>query len=200
MRTAAFAALAIAIVIELAWLVQRTFIEHRLPIIYDWAFTLAFAVLFVTGGRLRWLSGLLRIAIGVNFGLAVLDRAGLFGPYGSPGVSWGDWPHFVAYTAQVNSFLPATWAPMLAVAATIYEIVLAITLVLGIRTDIFIIAAAILLFMYGVAMTISMGFASQLPYAVIVLFAGAWVLAHVDATFASLDALRQQRRVAIRSG
>lgn len=185
----AFAALGLAVVIEAVWLVQVTLVEHRHVQIYAPIFTALFALLLVTGGRLRWLAGLLRIAIGLNFGLAVLDRFGVFGGYGSAGVSWGDWNHFVAYARQVNAFLPAGLALALAVAATICEIVLAATLVAGIRPRLFLRASVLLLLAYAVAMTVSLGFASQLEYTVIVLCAGAWALADVDSSFLSVDAV-----------
>jgi putative oxidoreductase len=98
-------------------------------------------------------------------------------------VSWGVWTNFVVYTSQVNEFLPASLAPALAVAATIYEIVLTMTLLVGIRPRFFLIASSILLLTYGVAMTATFGFASQLAYAVIVLCAGSLALATVDAAF-----------------
>jgi len=188
-RILALAALALAIVIETVWLVTEKSEPHGFAFYYVTAFDILFAGLLITGGRLRWLAGVLRIAIGLNFGLAVLDRFGVLGAYGSPAVSWGDWSHFVAYTHQVNSFLPASFAPVLALGATIYEIVLTITLVLGIRTQVFPLAAAILLFLYATAMTLSLGFASQLAYGVIVLLTGSLLLATVDSTFLSIDAL-----------
>jgi hypothetical protein len=93
----------------------------------------------------------------------------------------------------VNAFLPSNLAPTLALAATAYEIVLSVTLILGIANTFFLRAAVVLLFLYGLAMTISLGFTSQLEYAVIVLCAGAWVLTTVDVTFFSLDALAHRR-------
>jgi putative oxidoreductase len=181
----AFAALAIAVAVEAAWLVWMTVAKQQHLIIVAALFAVLFVALLLAGERLRWLAGIVRIAIGVNFGLAVVDRFGLLGAYGSPGVSWGDWTNFVVYTRQVNSFLPASLAPILAVTATICEIVLAITLIFGVRPRFFLVVASILLLLYGVAMTVSFGFSSQLPYAVIVLCAGAWALANIDATFRS---------------
>ena len=55
----------------------------------------------------------LRWALGVTLLAAVADRFGLWGPPGAVNISWGNWPRFVAYTAQVNSFLPAAVAPEL---------------------------------------------------------------------------------------
>ena len=58
-----------------------------------------------------------------------------FGHPGAGNVSRGDWSHFVAYTAMVNSFLPSNWTDALAVAATAAEILLGIGLILGIYID-----------------------------------------------------------------
>lgn len=198
-RNLAFGALAIAVVINGIWFAHECMVGQR-PIVYSLAFVLLFTVLFFTRERWPWFAGLLRIAVGLNFGLAVLDRCGVFGPFGAPGVSWGDWPHFVAYTRLVNAFLPLRLAPTLAIAATIYEIVLTVTLVLGISSRFFLKAAVLLLLMYGTAMTLSLGFTSQLEYAVIVLCAGSWVLATLDATFFSLDARSRRTLRAARQG
>jgi len=81
-------------------------------------FTIGFIAVLLRADRWKWLTPALGILIGLNFGLAVGDRFGLLGHHGSPGVSWGDFGHFVAYTRQVNSFLPASFAPFLAVAAS----------------------------------------------------------------------------------
>jgi len=54
------------------------------------------------------------------------------GTPGAANASWGDFSHFVAYTAKVNSFLPAILAPGLAVFATIAEFALGLALLLGI--------------------------------------------------------------------
>jgi putative oxidoreductase len=64
----------------------------------------------------------MRWALGLTILSAVADRFGLWGQPGAANVSWGDWSHFVAYTARVNSFLPSNWADAPAVAATAAEI------------------------------------------------------------------------------
>ena len=51
----------------------------------------------------------LRWALGVTLLSAVADRFGLWGLPGVVNISWGNWPRFVAYTAKVNSFLPAVF-------------------------------------------------------------------------------------------
>ena len=45
-----------------------------------------------------------RLALGVSFLSAVADRFGLWGVYGQPNVSWGNYARFVDYTAKLNWF------------------------------------------------------------------------------------------------
>lgn len=66
----------------------------------------------------------LRWSLAVTMLSAVADRFGIWGPPGAANVSWGDWPHFVAYTAKVNSFLPGVFTPVLAAIATAAETLL----------------------------------------------------------------------------
>ena len=75
---------------------------------------------------------LLRWVLGATLLSATTDRFGIWGPPGAANVAWGDWAHFVAYTAKVNSFLPDTLAPTLAVIATAAELLLGIALILGV--------------------------------------------------------------------
>src|ERR1700756_2876131 len=49
----------------------------------------------------------LRLALGISLLSAVADRFGLWGVYGQPNVSWGNYARFVDYTAELNWFLPA---------------------------------------------------------------------------------------------
>jgi putative oxidoreductase len=59
--------------------------------------------------------------------LGIPDRFGIWGPPGAVAVAWGDWTHFVAYPAKVNSFLPTALAPALAIIATAAEALLGIS-------------------------------------------------------------------------
>jgi hypothetical protein len=61
----------------------------------------------------RW-TGLAKVQLGIStarsgisFLSAVADRFGLWGVYGQPNVSWGNYARFVDYTAELNWFLPA---------------------------------------------------------------------------------------------
>jgi len=73
----------------------------------------------------RWAILYARIALGAAFLSGIADRFGLWGKT----IGYGDFAHFVQYTAQVNSFMPAFTIPFLAWAATVAELVLRIALI-----------------------------------------------------------------------
>jgi putative oxidoreductase len=109
---------------------------------------------------------ILRLALAVTILSAVADRFGVWGPPGATNVAWGDWPHFVAYTAKVNRFLPEVFAPALAVTATGAEGLLGLALILGIFPRPVAWASAALLGLFAVAMTLSLGIKAPLNYSV----------------------------------
>ena len=119
---------------------------------------------------------LLRWALGVTLLSAVADRFGIWGPSGAANVAWGDWDHFVAYTAKVNSFLPSALAPALAIIATAAEALLGIALILGIFRRPVAFATATLFALFAGAMTLSFGVKAPLNFSVFVDFAAAFLL------------------------
>ena len=118
---------------------------------------------------LRWVLGLTMLS-------AVADRFGLWDPPGTTNVSWGDWSHFVAYTAKVNSFLPGALAPALAIMATVAELLLGVALILGVFCRQVALASATLLTLFAIAMTWSFGIKAPLNFSVFVDAAAALVL------------------------
>ena len=117
-----------------------------------------------------------RLAVGMGFLSAVGDRFGLWGPHGAANVSWGDFPHFTLYTAQVNSFMPSGLAPTLAVLATMFEILFGLALVLGWFTRAAAIGSGCLLAVFAFSMTISFGLKAPLDYSVFADCAAALLL------------------------
>ena len=116
---------------------------------------------------LAWTAPLiLRWALGVTLLSATADRFGIWGPPGAPNVSWGDWTHFVAYTAKVNSFLPNALAPTLAVLATGTEALLGVALILGVFRRPVAFTSALLFALFAGAMTWSFGIKSPLNFSV----------------------------------
>ncbi|HXI21360.1 MAG TPA: DoxX family membrane protein [Gemmatimonadales bacterium] len=124
--------------------------------------------------RLRRLAiGYARLALGAAFLSGIASRFGWWGA----GVGYGDFAHFVAYTAEVNSFMPAATIPFLAWSATVLEAGLGVLLVLGVWPRPVALASAGLLFLFGTAMAISFGIKSPLDYSVFSASAAAVLLA-----------------------
>ncbi len=121
----------------------------------------------------RWAILYARIALGAAFLSGIADRFGLWGKT----IGYGDFAHFVQYTAQVNSFMPAFTIPFLAWAATVAELVLGIALISGVWLRWVALASALLLVLFGTAMAISFGLKSPLDYSVFSASAAALLLA-----------------------
>ena len=107
-----------------------------------------------------------RVALATAFLAAVADRFGLWGPAGSPGVAWGNFDAFTAYTAQLNFFMPPATIPFLAWTATIAEVVLGIALLLGLFTRTSALLSALMLLAFALTMTLANGIKSPLNYSV----------------------------------
>ncbi|HEX8148373.1 MAG TPA: DoxX family membrane protein, partial [Pyrinomonadaceae bacterium] len=106
----------------------------------------------------------MRLALGAAFLSAVADRFGLWGAYGEPGVAWGDFAHFTAYTATLNWFAPAGLIPALAWAATVAEVALGLGLILGLYTRASALLSGLLLLLFAAAMTLALGVKAPLNY------------------------------------
>jgi uncharacterized membrane protein YphA (DoxX/SURF4 family) len=130
----------------------------------------------------------LRFALGLSFLSAMADRFGLWGAFGQPNVSWGNFARFVEYTARLNWFLPAAMIPALAVISTGAEILLGLLLLVGWHTRITALFSGILLMAFGVAMTLPLGFKAPLNFSVFSAAGGALLLARCVRFPFSVDA------------
>ena len=86
-----------------------------------------------------------RFALGAAFLSAVAARFGFWGENTGP----DSFKHFMEYTGEVNSFMPAFTVPFLAWATTVAETCLGFALVLGIWPRVVALAAAGLLALFG---------------------------------------------------
>jgi uncharacterized membrane protein YphA (DoxX/SURF4 family) len=120
----------------------------------------------------RWAPLYARLAIGTAFLSSFAARFGWWGK----GVGWGNFANFTRYTAEVNSFMPASTIPFLAWGATVAELVLGIGLIVGVRLRWFALGSAVLLALFGIAMAISFGLKEPLDYSVFSASAAALLL------------------------
>lgn len=131
---------------------------------------------------------LLRMALGTGFISAVSSRLGLLGSYSS------GWESFLAYAEKVNSFAPKNFIPAIAITATIAETLLALLLLFGYLTRLASVVAAVLTFLFALAMWYSFGLKEPLDYSVFVFSIAAFLLSTVEQYRWSLDEiiLKQQ--------
>ena len=111
----------------------------------------------------------LRLVLGGAFLSAAADRFGLWGPAGTRNASWGDFAHFVEYTAQLNPWAPAALIPMLAWVSTGAELVLGVLLILGLFTRFSaLMGTLMMIFFFFAAWEFEFGIVNQhLTYAVV---------------------------------
>lgn len=114
-----------------------------------------------------------RVALGAAFLSGIASRFGLWGK----DVGYGEFAHFMQYTAEVNSFMPAFTIPFLAWAATVAELALGLALIAGLWLRWTALGSALLLALFGTAMAVSLGLKSPLDYSVFSASAGALLLA-----------------------
>ncbi len=112
--------------------------------------------------RYRAAAYYVRFALAAAFLSAVAGRFGLW--HGTFDMQY--FHHFIEYTGQVNSFMPAVTIPFIAWAATACETTLAVLLIAGVWPRQVAWAAAILLAMFATAMAISFGPKAPLDYSV----------------------------------
>jgi uncharacterized membrane protein YphA (DoxX/SURF4 family) len=145
-------------------------------------------------GLAKFSSVFLRLALGISFLSAVADRFGLWGVYGQPNVSWGNYARFVDYTAKLNWFLPVAMIPALAIVSTAAETLFGLLLVLGWNTRVTALLSGVLLTSFALTMAIALGVKAPLNFSVFSAAGGALLLG-VCADFPlSLDQLFRRNR------
>lgn len=132
---------------------------------------------------------LLRVGLGVGFLSAVADRLGFWGAFGQPNVEWGNFSRFLEYTHTLNWYLPTGMILPLGIIATGAEILFGLLLLVGWRTRAAALSSALLLLVFGAAMTLALGIKAPLNYAVLTGIGGALLLASRENFPFSVDEL-----------
>src|SRR5215831_16117988 len=118
-----------------------------------------------------------RLALGITFLAAVTDRFGLWGPPGTSNVAWGNFDNFLAYTAQLNPYLPTAWIPTLGWIVTLAEVACGLALIVGFQTRRVAVVSGLLLLAFALGMIRGSGIKAPLNYSVFSASAGALLLA-----------------------
>ena len=144
----------------------------------------------------RWASfsaAFLRYALGLGFLSAVADRFGLWGPFGTPNVSWGNFSRFLEYTHTINWYAPAGMIPALGIIATAAEILFGLLLLVGWHTRATAVLSGLLLLVFGVSMALGLGVKAPLNYTVFTGAGGAFLLATCERFPLTVDELLFRR-------
>lgn len=108
----------------------------------------------------------LRLALAASYLSAVADRFGLWGGPGQKNVVWGNFASFQSYTGTLNWFVPANLLPALAWTATGLEVLIAVCLLFAIRLRQAAFASGLLLSLFFLSMSFSIGIKAPLDYSV----------------------------------
>ena len=128
----------------------------------------------------------LRLAIALGFLSAVADRLGYWPTEYS---TWGTWDGFLAYTHMINPWFPSALIPAIGTLATVAEVLLALGLILGVKTQLFAKLSGWLLLIFALSMTFSTGLKGALDYAVFTAAAAAFALGTMKEKYLELDQL-----------
>ena len=128
-----------------------------------------------------------RLAVSTAFLSAVADRLGFWGAPGASHVSWGNWTNFVAYSNMLNFFVPESFGNILAIGATLLEVILAMLLLVGYKLRFSALVAGMLLIIFATVMTLSLGIKSTFAYSVWVGASACFLLRNADSFPFSID-------------
>jgi thiosulfate dehydrogenase (quinone) large subunit len=128
----------------------------------------------------------LRLSLAMSFLSAVGDRFGFWAPAVS---AWGNWDKFIEYTAVIIPWLPSSLMSAAGVIATAAEIVFALCLLVGFKTEFFAKMSGFLLLTFALAMTFSTGIKGPFDYSVFTAAAAAFALSLMKEKYWELDGL-----------
>jgi thiosulfate dehydrogenase (quinone) large subunit len=128
----------------------------------------------------------LRLTIAIGFLSAVADRFGLWNEKYSV---WGNWNKFLEYTQLVNPWFPNAFIETVAIIATGAEVVFALCLLIGYKTEVFARLSGVLLLMFALAMGLSTGIKGPLDYSVFTASAAAFALGLMKEKYLEIDSM-----------
>jgi uncharacterized membrane protein YphA (DoxX/SURF4 family) len=132
----------------------------------------------------------LRLSISAGFLSAVADR---FGWWHTKVSVWGNWNSFLAYTHLINPWMSNSFIPTIGIIATGAEILCAIFLFIGFKTELFAKVSGFLLLLFALAMSFSIGIKAALDYSVFPASAAAFALSVMKEKYLEVDSLLSKR-------
>ncbi len=132
----------------------------------------------------------LRFAIAIGFLSAVADRLGYWPKEIS---AWGNWESFLGYTEFINSWIPSSLIPFVGTSASIAEVLFAICLLVGFKTELFAKLSGYLMLLFALAITFSSGLKGAFDYSVFAASAGAFALSVMKDKYFEIDMILSKK-------
>ncbi len=132
----------------------------------------------------------LRLALALSFLSAVADRFGLWAKEISV---WGNWDNFLGYTQLINPWFPENMIPLIGAFVTILEILLALFLIIGFKTEFSAKLSGFLLLIFALSMTFSTGIKGAFDYSVFTASAAAFALSSIKEKWLEIDLFIQKK-------
>jgi len=136
--------------------------------------------------KITYIKLFLRVSIAAGFISAVADRFGLWPTEKS---AWGTWNSFLEYTELLNPWAPEFMINGIGLIATLAEIILAVFLLIGFKTVFSARISGILLLIFGLSMTLTLGIKAPLDYSVFSASAAAFGLSLIKEQYLEIDQL-----------
>lgn len=128
----------------------------------------------------------LRGALAAGFLSAVADR---FGMWSADVAVWGNWTNFLDYTQLLIPWTPDSLVPIFGIVATAFEVIFAVFLLLGFKTELSAKLSGFLLLLFALSMTFSTGIKGALDFSVFSASAAAFALSLLKEKHFELDIL-----------
>ncbi len=126
----------------------------------------------------------LRFVLSIGFLSAVADR---FGWWGKENSVWGNWKNFLDYTQSINPWMPISAILWVGILTNGAEIILALFLFIGFKTESSARLSGWLLLIFALAMSFSTGIKSALDFSVYSASAGAFALGTIKEKYFEID-------------
>ncbi|MDC6390553.1 DoxX family protein [Maribacter sp. PR1] len=133
----------------------------------------------------------LRVALSTAFLSAVFDRLGSWPKEVS---AWGNWENFLNYTHTLLPWIPDIFVPFVGLIATVLEVVFAICLLTGFKTELFAKLSGILLLCFALSMTFTTGLKASLDYSVFTAAAAAFSLSMKTNKYFEVDSILKKNK------
>ena len=136
--------------------------------------------------RIKYIKTFIRFAIAFSFLSAVADR---FGFWGKEVSVWGNWDNFLSYTQLINPWIPENIISTLGLLVTVVEVLFAVVLIIGFKTEFFAKLSGILLLLFALSMAFSSGIKGAFDYSVFTASAAAFALSTMKEKWLEIDML-----------